>query len=427
MYQFIVRLINFIGSLLKKKNSTNNMDIPNIFEVTNTTTYIACVGTNGFINGETYATGYFSAAKALLERIVINGGDGQEMDTLVYPILYSFRHGIELSLKHLLRELHTIDTKQFDLSSIQNHNLLNLWKDWEKYVPFDRRIEEASNGLGSIVEQIHKADQSGQEFRYHVDLDEERTLNEHWRVDLVTVIKLLQITEEKFSKLFRMFDYFIEERKMGAFTSKMNRNELRQLSIDLPPYSTWRDNPDFKEIKTRYKTELSIGSKHFSEAIEFIKNHPEFAGNIGIESQPPSLSPDLIKTVAEEHIAYLEHVSWMKPREQAYENLNSKFDLDKKRASILTPTEIGALCGLCDMGRNHAYSETYFQYAKSLTPLDHQDCKMRDFRHFFRKTNFLRSLASGLIKVGCPTLGHEINEMYENYLAKCPKENVTGL
>lgn len=61
----------------------------------------ACVGYNGFPNIHTYQLGYYKATIALIESANKNSYDA---DALVYPIVFSARHAIELFLKKQLRE-----------------------------------------------------------------------------------------------------------------------------------------------------------------------------------------------------------------------------------------------------------------------------------------------------------------------------------
>lgn len=81
----------------------------NIFEPRHSTHANACVGENGYVNAETYAIGYFQATRLLLED-VLNIKNKRFQDTLVYPILFNFRHGIEISIKQISKVLRLIPT-----------------------------------------------------------------------------------------------------------------------------------------------------------------------------------------------------------------------------------------------------------------------------------------------------------------------------
>src|SRR3989344_8523683 len=80
----------------------------------------ACVGKNGgpywYI---TYARGYFRAAEKLNENLFKDSGF--EIDFFIYPLLYLYRHSLELYIKHILNVME----RNKDVSG---HNLHKLWR-----------------------------------------------------------------------------------------------------------------------------------------------------------------------------------------------------------------------------------------------------------------------------------------------------------
>jgi len=59
----------------------------------------ACVGTNGGpANFSRYASGYFEAGAILVRNLA---GSSRDIDILIYPLVFLYRHAIEASLKHL--------------------------------------------------------------------------------------------------------------------------------------------------------------------------------------------------------------------------------------------------------------------------------------------------------------------------------------
>ncbi len=383
------------------------MTIPNIFEPAVPHRFIACVGSNGHIDGVTYASGFFGAAKIILEHIESNGGNGAEMDTLVYPVLYSIRHGMELGIKHLMRSIAVLDGSAFETRDIVIHDLQKLWDTWLGMVPFDRRLIAQIEMLNEIVTRFHLVDSTGQVFRYDRDTDNKRTLEDKSHVDIISVGKIQGIVQEKFTKLFCLIDIIIEERQIGAYTSKFNREELKQLSIELPDYATWNDSEDFVFTKKKWKDQFKIGSNKFSEAIKFIKQHPEFAGNIGIEADLRYLTYAAIVDIVNLHVEYLK---WYSPTKEGFVKLSDIQIPDapmpdfRSLASRLTSEAIGEFCALIVIVRNNDYSEYFEKCRIELTPIDVEEIKIREFRHFFMKANLLTCLASGLQKVGCRSL-----------------------
>jgi len=395
------------------------MEIPNIFEPSRDHRYMACIGENGFSDEATYSTGFLAGSEAMLRQIVKNNADGPEMDTLVYPILYSIRHGIELGIKHLLIKVHSLDENKYSLNDIQNHDLADIWKIWKTHAPFDRRLSQSFDIMKNIIEQIHQADPTGQEFRYNRDRDQNKNLKNKWTVDLRSVGQILKITKDQFEKLFLIIEVIVEERKLKAYTSKFNRDELNQLSIDLPDHETWSEDLDsFLEVKNQYKKTLKIGSNKFSEGINFIKKHPEFAGNIGLESQMIYLTKKDLFFIINKHIEYLQ---WCGPQDDDFSNLfDAKIPEEpmpdyETLALSLSANAIGEFRALADIGRNNDYSERFSSYREHLTPNDTDEMRIRDFRHFFTKLNLLPSLVKGLQKIGAKSLAEEVFEAQEKH------------
>ena len=63
----------------------------------------ACVGENGGpYDFDDYGEGFFEGAKQIID--AIKRGEWT-IDILIYPAAFAYRHGIELYVKHLLKEL----------------------------------------------------------------------------------------------------------------------------------------------------------------------------------------------------------------------------------------------------------------------------------------------------------------------------------
>lgn len=64
--------------------------------------------------------GYKKSADELVEIAVCSGGDYKILDTFIFPILFSYRHSLEIALKHIyMRAWGKVPTG--------GHNLLDLW------------------------------------------------------------------------------------------------------------------------------------------------------------------------------------------------------------------------------------------------------------------------------------------------------------
>ena len=83
--------------------------------------YNACVGNNGWISINTYISGYQAATLVMLESALEsistrkNVPDNAEMwniDTAIYPILFSARHYVELYLKQKIYAINYFKLKE---------------------------------------------------------------------------------------------------------------------------------------------------------------------------------------------------------------------------------------------------------------------------------------------------------------------------
>lgn len=128
----------------------------------------ACI--TKFDGDHSYISGYLKAAK-LLARIVIFSAS--YMDTLVYPIIYLYRHYLELQLKHLIYEGAIMTDLEIDIKLekiLHEHNLMSLWGSFvplfEEICQHESDLEEVKKGMESYIQQIHEIDPQSFSFRY---------------------------------------------------------------------------------------------------------------------------------------------------------------------------------------------------------------------------------------------------------------------
>ncbi len=133
------------------------------------TEYNACVGENGgpydLID---YGKGFFDGAQEIV--VAVKERDGT-VDLLVYPICFSFRHGIELYLKALIKTVGKFNgsTRTYQ----KNHSIDEYWKMIvEEFDKLDERvIDKTEIGIaGDIIADFVQIDPTGQVFRYPEDL-----------------------------------------------------------------------------------------------------------------------------------------------------------------------------------------------------------------------------------------------------------------
>jgi hypothetical protein len=125
--------------------------------------------------GFLYAKGYRTAARLLTKHVIETGTD---KNILVFPILYLYRHHIELVLKHLTvigaylvdKELSKSETDQ-----LSKHRLDLLWTNFRpildavcKEVGWKPPAKEDIEGVDSYIRQMTDVDLDGQGSRYVV-------------------------------------------------------------------------------------------------------------------------------------------------------------------------------------------------------------------------------------------------------------------
>ena len=112
------------------------------------------------------ALGYKDGADLMVDRAL--NDDKSSIDLLVYPLIFCYRHYIELSLKQLIK-LYRIGERE---RSIWNtHNLSNLW-EMVKDLINEYGIEDVNDStcaVTKIIENFGELDQGSYSFRYPVD------------------------------------------------------------------------------------------------------------------------------------------------------------------------------------------------------------------------------------------------------------------
>lgn len=401
--------------------------VVDIFAASHDGTFNACVGENGMHDLRTYAEGYIDASILLLETLFEKRLLGSR-DTLVHPILYSARHAIELTIKHVLTELNKCDLKT-DENKIKGHSLGKLWALFEVVAKKDSRLNNLFERMNSIVQYLDDIDKDAQDFRYPEGNAKQgektkQTLEGKRIVDLVTTHKMVKELKELLMSLFAEVETVVEQRAMGSFTQDLNRDELKALSEECSDDTS----AYFAETKNKWKALHGLSSNGFKRAIDFIKKHREFAGNIGEETDLISLSSELLDQIVEwkrKDIQRDIENSALDVFERAKERPIS-WDAYEALKTSLTPEVVAELEALYYLSSESRYSETYKAlYEKQKSNLVFQDdayqqkeC-MTSFIRLFDKRPFLDNLIKSLRLIGQVKLSKkhlaELNALKHQY------------
>ncbi len=120
-----------------------------------------------------YSNGYRRAAERLAA-YVCEAGDGQ--DVLIYPVVYLYRHHVELVLKAIIKSASGLLNRELteqDLKTLGRHALRGLWQTARPLLnPVCDRADNPPfpvadlEGVDSYIRQIHEHDPDGLRFRY---------------------------------------------------------------------------------------------------------------------------------------------------------------------------------------------------------------------------------------------------------------------
>jgi HEPN domain-containing protein len=121
-----------------------------------------------------YASGYQEAAKRLFKHV---SDTHINQDVLLYPIVYLWRHYVELTLKGLIQSAKRL--RKEEVTFPHTHHLLQLW---QVLMPLLRSIEPARTAdfepVPEIIRQLDGLDPDSMVFRYPKDRNNQGTLPE---------------------------------------------------------------------------------------------------------------------------------------------------------------------------------------------------------------------------------------------------------
>lgn len=131
---------------------------------------------------EAYINGYKSAADALITTVLSN--ERPIIDHLVYPIVFLYRHYLELRLKELNQEASKLLGKPWRANPI--HDLNRLWvsvrPDLEEIWPNACRDE--LDAISDLIGQFCQVDPSSTAFRYPLNKNGSKSINNLSHINL---------------------------------------------------------------------------------------------------------------------------------------------------------------------------------------------------------------------------------------------------
>lgn len=163
-----------------------------------------------------YVVGYRRGAQILAEFSV---GRTYETNVLVFPILYLYRHTIELHLKRIIpvaARLVDLPLKPEELKLLAERPTHRLDKLWSMFKPRLAQMlknkqcevsDEEVKGIDSYIRQMSEVDEASVSFRYASSKDDEPHLGNLGHINIVRITEML----ERLANYFYGFDEMIHE------------------------------------------------------------------------------------------------------------------------------------------------------------------------------------------------------------------------
>lgn len=109
-------------------------------------------------------SGYMRAGAALIEAC---DNDLPDRHFLIYPILFNYRHGIELAMKSIIVRYGSFSSVQVEATN--HHDLWQLWKVCKAIIIEVGAEDEAIPVVEQVIKDFHDLDKSALAFRYSRD------------------------------------------------------------------------------------------------------------------------------------------------------------------------------------------------------------------------------------------------------------------
>jgi len=387
------------------------------FETVNDGEWNACIGKQG--DEINYVEGYMEAAQLLADTLIAKKLYGSR-DTLAMPILYNARHGLELALKYILRELVAIGMAREREGPI-NHDIEGYWEHLSAQVIGDLACRTHIAELKPFVESFTRHDIDGQELRYFENQEGKQSLEQLAVVNLhfvqASIVELRDILGRLMDRVFRLS----QEVVAGNSTKDCSRSDLIEIAGIVGAKSTWTEEA-FIARRAATMERFDLSSNGFSNALTAIKASREIKVLIGLDTEFSHLTSDKIMEIAEIWLKVHPPVhSDEKPR--VVNAASASFDeimrygddmreLNGAVLKMLSIEEFAELQTIFYIGRDGLFGDQYARLLdQTLTSHHRTENRIALVHHILSKSNFIAGLVAGLRKVGQPKLAVALAEL----------------
>lgn len=390
------------------------------FEIVHDGQWNACVGVQGSeIN---YVEGYLDAARILADTLVAEELMGKR-DTLVMPILYNARHGLELAMKYVVSKLVTLELIRVP-EGRTNHHILRYWQHLEDANVADRGIRELVVGLEPYVRSLSRIDVDGQQLRYFTTNDNTTSLGNQAVVHLLLVRESVEKLATILGDLTHRVAMLLAEHPTGTKTTRCSRLDLSEIVEMMGPHATWAEDA-FLDRKAAVMARFLLTKKAFSNAIDAIRKSRELAARVGIEQNLLHVDDAKVIRLAESWLEVYPPVLHgtgpivVRPRDIGFEEIERHTAQVRKLVTDVQKTlsleEFADVEAVFNIGRNSEFGE-YYESSVDQTIRQHrleEGRRAEKIRHIVSKTNLLDGLTTGLRRVGRPSLADQLVRLRE--------------
>ncbi len=160
--------------------------------------------------GQTYREGYYLAGAQLARGL----REDRDNWPLIYPMVYCFRHFVELSLKAVIEVYAGLLEEQPKIEVAKEHGVTRLWNEavmlMDKAAPNTGTSDETDRNVTRCLNELNQTDKDSQLFRYPTDKGGVSVNDRLPRIDLDQFLKTMENLKSLFEGCEMQADYLIE-------------------------------------------------------------------------------------------------------------------------------------------------------------------------------------------------------------------------
>ena len=170
-----------------------------------------------------YIDGYKEAVNAIFDRFTTEAKQGNigVQDTIVFPLIYTHRHCVELELKRLFC---LSNIKLGELQHNKTHELCELWKNIKDFL-IDRasRLDVVIDmeAIYHYIKELDSYDKKAFRFRYPMDTNLDSTNPNIGLINVVTFHKKMNLFHATMEKLFHALNSQVDEWELDKDFKRM--------------------------------------------------------------------------------------------------------------------------------------------------------------------------------------------------------------